>query len=299
MSDRQQGLILIVDDDPDARAMLGQALRGAGFVALDAPDGETGLQSARAAAPDLVLMDAVMPGMGGFEACKRLKAQPDTAHIPVMFMTGLSDSEHVVEGFRVGGVDYVTKPVVLDELIARIRVHLANAHLAMSARSALDIAGRALLAADAAGTVLWGTPQAVRLMSGVVDDTPPELTEALRALAQTAPDPGSAPQTLKLNGAKLQLSYLGRSGAEHFFRLAEPLEGREEGILRGALTVTAREADVLVWISRGKSNRDISEILNISARTVNKHLEQIFIKLGVENRAAAAAIATRIVSAYS
>ena len=299
MSVRAQGLILIVDDDPDARGMLGQALRDAGFVALDATDGEAGLASARGAGPDLVLMDAVMPGMDGFEACRRLKAQPDLAHIPVVFMTGLSDSEHVVEGFRVGGVDYVTKPVVLDELIARIRVHLANAHLAMSARSALDIAGRALLAADDDGTVLWGTPQAVKLMSGEVDAAPPELTEALRSLAQTAPDPGAAPQTLKLNGARLQLSYLGRSGAEHFFRLAEPLEGREEGILRGALTVTAREADVLVWISRGKSNRDISEILNISARTVNKHLEQIFIKLGVENRAAAAAIATRIVSAYS
>ena len=300
MSDRQQGLILIVDDDPDARAMLGQALRGAGFVALDAQDGETGLQSARAAAPDLVLMDAVMPGMSGFEACRQLKAQLDTAHIPVVFMTGLSDSEHVVEGFRVGGVDYVTKPVVLDELIARIRVHLANAHLAMSARSALDIAGRALLAADDAGEVLWRTPQAVKLLSGLVGDADPaELTEALRVLALTAPDPGAAPQVLRVNGIKLQLSYLGRSGAEHFFRLSEPLEGREEGILRGALTVTAREADVLVWISRGKSNRDISEILNISARTVNKHLEQIFIKLGVENRAAAAAIATRIVSAYS
>ncbi|MEO6339318.1 MAG: response regulator transcription factor [Caulobacteraceae bacterium] len=300
MIDRQQGLILIVDDDPDARAMLGQALRGAGFVALDAYDGETGLQSARAAGPDLVLMDAVMPGMSGFEACRQLKAQPDTAHIPVVFMTGLSDSEHVVEGFRVGGVDYVTKPVVLDELIARIRVHLANAHLAMSARSALDIAGRALLAASDTGEVLWRTPQAAKLLSGATDDAAPaELTEALRASALTAPDPGAAPHALRLNGVKLQLSYLGRSGAEHFFRLSEPLEGREEGILRGALTVTAREADVLVWISRGKSNRDISEILNISARTVNKHLEQIFIKLGVENRAAAAAIATRIVSAYS
>jgi DNA-binding CsgD family transcriptional regulator len=97
----------------------------------------------------------------------------------------------------------------------------------------------------------------------------------------------------------MQLAYLGRAGDDHFFRLTEPIEGREVGILREALGVTVREADVLVWIARGKSNRDISEILNISARTVNKHLEQVFTKLGVENRAAAAAIATRIVAAYS
>ena len=86
---------------------------------------------------------------------------------------------------------------------------------------------------------------------------------------------------------------MGCTGEDHFFRLSEPLEGREGPILREALKVTAREADVLVWIARGKSNRDISEILNISARTVNKHIEQVFIKLGVENRASAAALATR------
>lgn len=299
-------LILVIDDDPDARAMLHRALTDAGMSPIEAADGEAGLRVAAGARPDLILMDAVMPGLSGFEACERLKAQADLAHMPVMFMTGLSDSEHVIEGFRAGGVDYVTKPVVLEELIARIRVHLANAQMAMSARSALDIAGRSLLAADRHGQVLWRTPQAAKLLSGLglgekdsSRSTPAELGEALRSLALEAPQPGAAPHVLRLAGIRLQLTYLGQSGGEHFFRMSEPLEGRETGILHQALKVTAREADVLVWISRGKSNRDISEILNISARTVNKHLEQVFTKLGVENRAAAAAVATRIISAYS
>ena len=292
-------LVLVIDDDPDARGMLARALGDAGFSVLGAVDGEAGVALAARAAPQLILMDAVMPGLTGFEACRRLKARPDLAHIPVMFMTALSESEHVVEGFRAGGVDYVTKPVVLDELVARIRVHLANAQMAMSARSALDITGRSLLAVDAQGRILWRTPQADRLLGGLGDGAPAELTDVLRTLALEPPNPGGAAHSLKLAGVRLQLSYLGRAGDDHFFRLAEPLEGREAGILREALRITVREADVLLWISRGKSNRDISEILNISARTVNKHLEQVFTKLGVENRAAAAAVATRIVSAYS
>jgi DNA-binding CsgD family transcriptional regulator len=81
--------------------------------------------------------------------------------------------------------------------------------------------------------------------------------------------------------------------------MSEPIGGREADILKVALGLTVRESEVLVWISSGKSNRDISDILNISPRTVNKHLEQIFTKLGVENRAAAAAVATRIVAAQS
>ena len=297
-------LILVIDDDPEARGMLRRALTEAGMTPIEAADGEAGLRLAANAGPDLILMDAVMPGLSGFEACRRLKAQADLAHAPVMFMTGLSESEHVIEGFRAGGVDYVTKPVVLEELIARIRVHLANAQMAMSARSALDIAGRSLLAANAQGQLLWQTPQATKLLGALgacMEDgsVPAELAEALRALAQEPPQPGAAPYVLKVAGARLQLTYLGQAGGEHFFRMTEPLEGRETGILHQALKVTAREADVLVWISRGKSNRDISEILNISARTVNKHLEQVFTKLGVENRAAAAAVATRIISAYS
>jgi len=100
-----------------------------------------------------------------------------------------------------------------------------------------------------------------------------------------------------LEGRRLEVAYLGATGKEAYFRLSESLQGREADILRSALQLTQREAAVLLWIAHGKPNPDISEILNISPRTVNKHLEQVFAKLGVENRAAAAAIATRIVAA--
>ncbi len=79
-------------------------------------------------------------------------------------MTALSETEHIVAGLSAGGVDYVTKPIVVDELLARIRVHLANARVTYGARAALDVTGRCLLAVDGAGTVLWSTPQTESLL---------------------------------------------------------------------------------------------------------------------------------------
>jgi DNA-binding NarL/FixJ family response regulator len=292
-------LILVVDDDPDARSMLAQAFGGADYTTLLAADGQAALDIAQAAIPDLIVLDAVMDGLSGFETCRLLKQRPNLADIPVIFMTGLTETEHVVEGFRAGGVDYITKPVVLDELFARVHVHLANAQRASSARSALDIAGRSLFAATSQGTVLWRTPEAARLLARIEEGSPRGFDEVLRQHMGREVDPAAPPRSLRFGAAVVQLSYLGGADNEHFFRLSEPLDGREGAILRDALGLTTREADVLVWIARGKSNRDISEILNISARTVNKHLEQVFTKLGVENRAAAAVIAARIISAYA
>ena len=77
--------------------------------------------------PDIVLLDAVMPGMDGFETCRRLKRDAGLDNVPIIFMTGLAETEHIVRGLEAGGVDYVTKPIVIEEMLARIRVHLANA----------------------------------------------------------------------------------------------------------------------------------------------------------------------------
>jgi DNA-binding response OmpR family regulator/DNA-binding CsgD family transcriptional regulator len=297
-------LILVVDDDPESCALVKAALDQAGLPAISAASGAAALELIAQARPSLVVLDAVMDGLSGFETCRRLKARPDSAHLPVIFITGLSETEHVVEGLRAGGVDYVTKPIVLEELVARVRVHLANAHYAESARTALDVAGRSLFAVETGtGKVLWRTPQAAELMATAFPTAdhdgglPPEVAEPVAAMVARAPDPGAQPTVIVLEGRRLEVAYLGATAKEAYFRLSESLQGREADILRSALQLTHREAEVLVWIAHGKPNRDISEILNISPRTVNKHLEQVFAKLGVVNRAAAASIATRIVAA--
>jgi DNA-binding NarL/FixJ family response regulator len=295
--------VLVVDDTPDTLALLTDALEDAGMTVLVAIDGASAIERAQRVAPDIILLDAVMPGLDGFETCRRLKALPALAGIPVVFMTGLTESEHVVRGFQAGGVDYVTKPIVPDELIARIRAHLANARLVASAQDALDLTGRALFALGPDGTIGWRTPQAARLLQTLQDETPHDgrlpasiLAPLLRALA----DPGTRhapPLAVRAQEGRLLLRPIGRTGAAELLVGIEAADAEAgDARLRNRFGLTAREAEVLLWIARGKSNRDIGEILALSPRTVNKHLEHIYVKLGVENRASAAAAALGVLS---
>lgn len=291
--------VLVVDDTPETLGLLTDTLDHAGFTVLIATDGASALDLVDQITPDLVLMDAVMPDMDGFETCRRMKQDKLLSHMPIVFMTGLSETEHVVQGLAAGGVDYVTKPIVIDELLARIRVHLSNARIAQGTRAALDATGRFLLATDNAGRLLWCTPKAKELLAecypGAVGHgagLPAVIAQQLIQLRHTGAKLTSVPR--EAGARRLEFSFLSSTGPDELlFRLAEVSAGGEERILQHSLQLTSREADVLLWISRGKSNREIGEILKISPRTVNKHLEQVFVKLGVENRAAAAARAVR------
>jgi DNA-binding response OmpR family regulator/DNA-binding CsgD family transcriptional regulator len=297
---RRRDTVLVVDDTPETLGFLTDTLDLADFTVLIATDGESALRLIEQITPDLVLMDAVMPGLNGFETCRRMKRNKLMAHLPVIFMTGLSETEHVLEGLAAGGVDYVTKPLVVDELLARIRVHLANARAAAGTRAALDATGRFLLATDRAGRLLWCTPKARQLLADLFP-TGHEPGAALPAgvmsqLMQLRSDGQGAQARLLLdvNGRKVEISVMSAIGPDELlFRLTELSTTDDERQLQHLLSLTSRESEVLLWISRGKANREIGEILAISPRTVNKHLEQIFVKLGVENRASAAARAIR------
>lgn len=289
----QHDIILVVDDSPDALGFLTEALEATGAMVLVATGGEAALDIAGRITPDVILLDAMMPDLDGFETCRRLKASPATRHVPVLFMTGLTETGDIVRGLEAGGTDYITKPIVLDELLARIRVHLANARREQSARLALDTAGRYLLAADSRGNILWATPQAQRLMADIVGTALPEAARA--AIAR-----GAVTETIllgEIGTRRLSLSMIGRTGDDELlFRLMSDDVGGEEAILKRRFAVTSREAEVLLWVARGKSNRDIGDILGLSPRTVNKHLETVFAKLGVENRASAAILALKAIN---
>jgi DNA-binding NarL/FixJ family response regulator len=202
---KSRDVVLVVDDSPETLRMLTDALDQAGMTVMVALDGSAAMKVVEQITPDIILLDAVMPGFDGFEACRRLKSEPALSHVPVVFMTGLSETEHIVRGLEAGGVDYVTKPIVIEEMLARIRVHLANARLIRRATEGVSTAHE----------------------------------------------------------------------------------------LRKDFKLTSREVEVLSWLSKGKTNRDIAQILGLSPRTIDKHLEQIYAKLGVENRTAAAAMAVK------
>ena len=294
---KKRDVALVVDDSPDTLRLLTDALDGAGMTVMVALDGAGAMRIVEQITPDIVLLDAVMPGIDGFETCRRLKRDAGLADVPVIFMTGLSETAHIVRGLEAGGVDYVTKPIVIEEMLARIRVHLSNARLTQSARAALDVSGRFLIAVNKRGEVLWATPQAHKLLSdhliAGIDDTlqlPATVLQWLEQMQKPAAKP--APSAPFADNELLRLNYMGKAGPDEFLlRLAKDGAAAVPAEFSKELDLTTREGEVLSWLSKGKSNRDIAQILGLSPRTVDKHLEQIYAKLGVENRTAAAAVA--------
>jgi DNA-binding response OmpR family regulator/DNA-binding CsgD family transcriptional regulator len=296
---KKRDVALIVDDSPETLRLLTDALDGAGMTVMVALDGAAAMRIVDQITPDIVLLDAVMPGLDGFETCKRLKRDAGLDHVPIIFMTGLTETEHIVRGLEAGGVDYVTKPIVVEEMLARIRVHLANARLTQSARAALDVSGRYLLAVNGVGKIMWATPQAQKLLSDALsaesdddvvlpDPIPQWLDQARKGKAGSK----TAFMAALPGNEQLRLQYMGKLGANEFLlRLAKDSSTETPAEFSSELGLTTREGEVLSWLSKGKTNRDIAQILGLSPRTVDKHLEQIYSKLGVENRTAAAAIA--------
>lgn len=117
-------VLLIVDDTAANLGVIASHLEDHGFDVVIAQSGEDGIRRAQRTVPDLILLDVMMPGINGFETCRRLKAMPETADIPVIFMTALSDTSDKITGFEAGGVDYVTKPIQIAEVLVRINTHL-------------------------------------------------------------------------------------------------------------------------------------------------------------------------------
>jgi DNA-binding response OmpR family regulator/DNA-binding CsgD family transcriptional regulator len=297
---KKRDVALVVDDSPETLRLLTDALDGAGMTVMVAMDGAAAMRIVDQITPDIILLDAVMPGMDGFETCRRLKRDAGLSNVPVIFMTGLAETEHIVRGLEAGGVDYVTKPIAIEEMLARIRVHLANARMTQSARAALDVSGRFLLAVNGQGKIMWATPQAQKLLSdNLAAETEDEIAlphSMLQWLAQAQNGKaGSKSQTTASlpSNDQLQLQYMGKLGPNEFLlRLAKDSSPDLPAKFSSELGLTTREGEVLSWLAKGKTNRDIAQILGLSPRTVDKHLEQIYAKLGVENRTAAAAIAT-------
>jgi DNA-binding NarL/FixJ family response regulator len=295
---KKRDVALVVDDSPETLRLLTDALDGAGMTVMVALDGAAAMRIVDQITPDIILLDAVMPGMDGFETCRRLKRDAGLSNVPVIFMTGLAETEHIVRGLEAGGVDYVTKPIVIEEMLARIRVHLANARLTQSARAALDVSGRFLLAVNRQGKIMWSTPQAQKLLSDSLSGTDSDELVLPEPLQQWLEQAQKGKSGAKMQAAsfpdhpELKFHYMGNAGPnEVLLRLAKDSAANLPAQFSSELGLTTREGEVLSWLSKGKTNRDIAQILGLSPRTVDKHLEQIYAKLGVENRTAAAAIA--------
>jgi len=299
--------ILIVDDVPDNLAVLFDLLTQRGFRVFAADSGQQAIAELQTIAPDLILLDVLMPELDGFETCERIKADPDFADVPLLFLTALDDTLDKVKGFELGAVDYITKPIQSEEVLARVNAHLdlRSLRLELEQRNEeLDREMQSRLGAEQALERALDAPVLLLEPTGAVSFR----TEAAEALL--ARHGGLPPADQRRSWLTAEESELpGSNGRLHVKRRADPggsgralfllveksLPGRPQHLI--ALGLTPREAEILFWIAQGKTSPEVAAIVSAATATVKRHVHHILHKLGVETRFAAALKALEILRA--
>ena len=298
------GIVMIVDDTPDNLALLSDTLSEAGYRVLVATDGLSALEQIAYLKPDIILLDVLMPGIDGFETCRRLKCAPETSDIPVLFMTALGELEDLLRGFDQGAVDYIVKPIRPPEVLARVESQLAQSRQIKRAANALDISGLSALAADSSGNITWLTEAGMQWLDefcqvfaipgkiAAGSNLPKPILEWFKEQVKVLEKTTAVSFESYMAGVSYSVKIISSQNAGEFLLCCDKHspEWNLEAV-RQSLSLTFREAEILMWISRGKTNKEVGMILGSSPRTVNKHLEHIFEKLGVVTRAAAVSVA--------
>ncbi len=300
--------LLIVDDLPANLGVLLGVLEGAGHETLVATSGEGALARLAYIQPDLILLDVNMPGLDGYETCRRLKADARWREVPVLFLTAQDDPVDKVRAFEAGAVDYITKPLHAEEVLARVRAHLqirALQRTLIEKNGLLETAvarrreaesqlqqslDRAVLMVDADHRVEFCTRLAQRLLTryfpehGSTDTLPRPL--ALWLTVRTGSEPWRVEQPE--SWLEVQIFAPGQPGTYLMLLLEEKVHGSNSPARLLHLGLTAREAEVLYWAAHGKTNQEVAEIISASLNTVKKHVANLLVKMGAESRLTAA-----------
>ena len=306
--DEVRPCIMIVDDVAANLGVLLDFLDGAGYEVLVAESGEGALAQLAYAQPDIILLDVTMPGIDGYETCQRLKANARWREIPVFFLTALNDTADKVRGFAAGAVDYITKPLHPEEVLARMRAHLQIKALQRQLQERNDLLQRAIaLRLEAEGQLQQSLDRAVlvvnqgneiqfctRLARQLLGRHFPEHfgTETLPAplAAWISSRQGQEPwqQDGKNTTLHARLFTEGASATCVMLTLEETSRTANSPASLLRLGLTMREAEVLYWIAHGKTSPEVALILQAALNTIKKHVQNILLKLGVETRLAAA-----------
>jgi DNA-binding response OmpR family regulator/DNA-binding CsgD family transcriptional regulator len=306
--------ILIVDDVPANLGVLLDFLDTAGYHVLVAESGKSALSQLDYANPDIILLDVAMPGIDGFETCRRLKKDERWRDTPVLFLTALNETTDKVRGFEVGAVDFITKPLHPEEVLARVRAHLQirslqqdleekNALLEKAVALRIEAENQLQQSLDRAVLVVFEGNQiqfCTRLARRLLDRYFPAMEKGALLPAVLVDwsrnGAGNEPWRKELEETRLEVRMFAETqpGACFMLLLEERALGGESPASLLCLGLTAREAEVLFWIAHGKTSPEIAIILDAALNTVKKHVQNILLKLGVETRLAAALRATEI-----
>jgi len=306
--------ILIVDDVPANLGVLLDFLDTAGYQVLVAESGKSALSQLDYAQPDIILLDVTMPGIDGYETCRRLKKDERWRDTPVLFLTALNETTDKVRGFEVGAVDFITKPLHPEEVLARVRAHLQirslqqdlkekNALLEKAVTLRIEAENQLQQSLDRAVLVVFDRNQiqfCTRLARRLLDRYFPSSGDKNLLPSQlvewSVNGRGKEPWQKELGETRLQVRMFAeaRPGVCFMLLLEERAIGGESPARLLCLGLTSREAEVLFWIAHGKTSPEIAIILDAAPNTVKKHVQNILLKLGVETRLAAALRATEV-----
>ncbi len=308
--------VLVVDDVPTNVDVVLSHLTATGFRVLYAGSGVRALKQLENHVPDIILLDVKMPGMDGIETCRAIKNRAEWKDIPVIFITGADELSQKLAAFGVGAVDFVTKPILPEEVEVRVRTHLRirelqcelekknqalsdEIELRLDAEKQLEAKlDQAFVIAGHEGSILFSTRQADILLHAFF---PGNSIAVLPELVLCWLNSPARQKPLVIAGSSkgdLQIEHLATSDSRTlaFLRLEQRNSVWGPQALR-TLGLTPREAEVLYWITEGKTNPEISTILDTTLHTIKKHNNKLFAKLGVETRMAAARLAMSVLTA--
>jgi DNA-binding response OmpR family regulator/DNA-binding CsgD family transcriptional regulator len=280
--------VLVVDDTPAGLGVVCDTLRREGVRVLLAESGAAARAVLARTMPDLVLLDVVMPDEDGFTLCAALQADPRWRALPVIFLTSIDAPVQKVRAFAAGAVDYVTKPVHVPELVARVRVQLdlVGARRALEEKNA-ELESEIAIRLDAEAQLATSLDRAV-----VVLARDGSLLFATRLahdlMAKFSLTPAALPRATRFTSldSALNVRRFTEPGRDDLIMLALEEEHAPPGPAALLdLGLTPRQAEVAYWVAQGKTNPEIAVILGASPRTIDKHMERILARLSVENRA--------------
>jgi CheY-like chemotaxis protein/DNA-binding CsgD family transcriptional regulator len=312
--------VMVIDDVPANVDVVLGFLYESGYRVLVADSGYRGIEQLELELPDLILLDLMMPGMDGIETCVRIRSRPEWQHIPIIMMTAADELSKKLGAFEAGAVDFLTKPIQPEEVLARVQTHLhirelqarlesmnrsltqKNQELAEEIELRLDAEKQleasleqALLISNKQGDILFATRQAQLLLDTFFSSAPKHRVPQELQAWLAGPETHKPLKVTNKKRGEIEVDHfaLSTSGNLSLMRI-EHRNGDKGPQALLALGLTAREAEVLYWITEGKTNPEIAIILDSSVNTVKKHANNLFAKLGVETRTGAARAALQV-----
>ncbi|MEA3230582.1 MAG: response regulator [Thermodesulfobacteriota bacterium] len=264
-----QAVIMIIDDSPDSLKLLSNILSEQGFQVRQALNGRVALGVIKQQPPDLIILDIRMPEMDGFEVCRQLKKDGMTCGVPIIFISGLGESDDKIRAFEVGGQDYITKPFEDAEVLARVKLHLELSRMKQGLEELVQRRTTKLGESNTALKVLLEhrVSEREKFEENVVSHISSLVSPYLKQLKET--DLSSRQKSLitviESNLKEVTSQFSGKLYAK-------------------ALGLTRREMEIAALIKIGKTNMEISDLLNISEHAVSFHRQNLRKKLGLLGR---------------